>query len=796
MYPCLAKLHFPFKRMFADAATTSCAPGLDPADLEDLASAAGNSKKSLLHLIQIPKGVQFAFSQTKERITSILLYQPPVGIVAVWAVSRLIKSGRLFHLYHVPENSEQVLVNKASRLDYHTGRALDLDLDDEHYQKFGGVERVRRRLALRALISLVEEKETDHNSKDEIDNDFAQQLIQISLLQVLNVQFPPAGSHGALAQKMIVAFSQVEQAMLPNNRKKRKLTSEVDQLMEVAYQTAEIRTLDAMLRLTRDRLLRSSFRLSRTVQHWQRRVHNQSLLSPFLRDIVYDSMENDRMRLAFVEAAYRQEMVRLGKVVGLLIERPVGMEDSFLSRAVEQTLEMKNESVPSSWFPKFSNFAVRFNADERGKMQFQHYEESINIGGRAALHVLLEDYDTVQVPWLQEAEAWSLKARSMLYDILEEALRSSVQQTAAAEQQLAQLNQSWRIREYSEPSEIPKQWNTVYELVREIHKIQRVGEGKSLKLRNSNVVNSFQQWNLLGIPSAVFRIFLAQLAHRHLFVPYWPKLQKLIQESYDISMEIITTRFWLPVKDLMTELMFRPESALLTGISLKDEEASLDYMLRDLKFGDGTPATRHDAIFKASRQYEEDMKTGLIRHAFGGRLVRLILIQVQQLKVGMLNAAETIDVLLQTNRFNIQLLAIIPAIVIATVGTKLFFRFLFTVRVKDIRPMKAVHAEMTKYLYELESILLLADSSKKDAPAIQALNDQELGHFVLSLYDYLVLLDYSSPQPFPKWQCDAIHQAITRFLGAEGTLTTKSLDDQVRLIDQVKRKHSELAKYL
>jgi nuclear-control-of-ATPase protein 2 len=695
-YPCLAKLHFPFKRMFADAATTSCEPGLDSADLDDLASAAFNSKKSLLHLIQIPKGVQFAFSQTKERITSILLYQPPVGIIAVWAVSRLIKSGRLFRLYHEPENSEQVLVSKASRLDYHTGRALDLDLDDEHYQKFGGVERVRRRLALRALIRLVEENETDQDSKDESGKNFAQQLIQISLLQVLNVQFPPAGSHGALAQKIIDAFAQVEQAMLPNNGKKRKITSEVDQLMEVAYQTAEIRTMDAMLRLTRDRLLRSSFRLSRTVQHWQRRVHSQSLLPPFLRDIIYDSMESDRMRLGFVEAAYRQEMIRLGKVVGLLIERPVGMEDSVLSRAVEQTSKMKNESVPSSWFPKFRNFALRLNTDERGKMQFQHYEESINIGGHAALHVLLEDYDAVQVPWLQEAASWSLKARSMLYDILEETLRSSVQQTAAAEQQLAQLNQSWRIREYSEPSEIPKQWNTVYELVSEIHKVQRVGEGKSLKLRNSNIVNHFQQWNLLGIPSTVFRIFLAQLAHKHLFVPYWPKLQKLIQESYDISMEIINTRFWLPVKDLMTELMFRPESALLTGISLKDEETSLDYMLRDLNFGDGSPATRHEAIFKASRQYEEDMKAGLIRHAFGGRLIRLILIQVQQLKVGMLSAAETIDVLLQTNRFNIQLLAIIPAIGIVSVGTKLFFRFLFTVRVKDVRPMKPGHAEMTK----------------------------------------------------------------------------------------------------
>eukprot|EP00980_Cylindrotheca_fusiformis_P021703 scaffold8535_cov132-Cylindrotheca_fusiformis.AAC.11 len=791
----LAKLRFPFKSMLADA-SKSATEG-DPASFAEMANAAAaadSAKKNPFHFMRMPEGVQYAMVQTKEKIANVLLYQPPVGIVAVWTIYRLVKSGRLFRLHNAPENSEQALVNKASRLDYHTGRALDLDLDDEHYQKFGGVERVRRRLALRALKHLVEQ--SDLKSDDRSQGSFELELIQISLLQMLNIQFPPAGSHGTLVQKMIDSFAQVEQAMLPRNGKKRKVTSDVDQLMEVAYQTAEIRTLDAMLRLTRDRLLRSSFRLSRTVQHWKKRVNGQSLLSVFFRDVLYNSMESDRLRLAFAEAAYNQEVIRLGKVVGLLMQRPAGMDDSYLTRAVEQSIEKKDDDGVFSWLPKASNFSLRLNSDGRGKIQFQHYEESINIGGRAAMNVLLEEYDTMQIPWLEAAQDWSLKARSMLYHLLEEALQNSIQQTTAAQEQLAQLNESWRIREYNEPSDIPKQWKTMFELVREIHKVRRVGEGKSIKWSNSNLVNYFQQWNMLGIPSAVFRIFLAQMVHKHLYVPYFPKLQKLLQESYEISMEIITTRFWLPIKDLMTELMYRPETALLTGINLKDEETSLDYMLRDLDFGDGTPATRHEAMLKASRQYEEDMKTGLIRHAIGGRIVRLILIQVQQLKVGMLNAAATVDVLLQTNRFNIQLLAIIPAIVIVTVGTKLFFRFLFTVRVKDLRPMKTVHAEMTKYLYELESILLLADTSKKDLPAIQALNDQELGHFVLSLYDYLVLLDYSSPQPFPNWQCDAIHKAISGFLGPDGTLSRQNLDDQVKLIDQVKRKHNDLAKHL
>jgi nuclear control of ATPase protein 2 len=245
-------------------------------------------------------------------------------------------------------------------------------------------------------------------------------------------------------------------------------------------------------------------------------------------------------------------------------------------------------------------------------------------------------------------------------------------------------------------------------------------------------------------------------------------------------------------------LMDRKRDKLLTGVSLQDEETSLDYMLRDLGFGDGTPATRHEAMLRATRQYESDMNTGLMRHALGGRLVRLMLIQVQQLKVGVLDAGEAVDVLFQANRFNIQLLAIIPALVMVGVGTKVFLRFLFAFRVKDIRPMSSVHAEMTEYLNELESVILLTDKTQgqEGFPAAQILTEKQVGEFALILYDYLVLLDYSSPQPFPKWQCDAIHQSITEFLGTRGSFGRLTLDDQLRLIDLVKRKHQELAKYL
>jgi nuclear control of ATPase protein 2 len=377
-----------------------------------------------------------------------------------------------------------------------------------------------------------------------------------------------------------------------------------------------------------------------------------------------------------------------------------------------------------------------------------------------------------------------------------------VQPTGPQEQELAKFQTTWRTQQYHKDhtnyESILRQWTFLYEMARDINRLRRVGDGKSLKLKDVNLLHWMRQWDLMGLPSAAFQIWLASLVHDK-FSPYYPKFMAICDETVATFSEIFLTRFWTPFKDLIDELMHRETDKLLTGVSLQDEATSLDYMLKDLGYGDGTSVTRHEAMLKASRQYESDMNSGLVRHAIGGRLVRLMLIQVQQLKVGMLDAAETIDVLFQANRFNLQLLAIIPACVIVVVGSKFLSRFLFTVRVKDLRPMSSVHAEMTEYLNDLESILLLTGRSRKQdeqIPASQVMGERELAEFALTLYDYLVLLDYSSPLPFPEWQCDAIHQSVTEFLGQEGSMQRLTIDDQIRLVDLLKRKNHELSKYL
>ena len=660
------------------------------------------------------------------------------------------------------------------------------------------------------------------------------------------------------------------------------------------------------------------------------------------------------MRLAFAEAAYKAEIVRLGKVLNLLGRRPEEMPDSTLTNALveqqqerrrqneEELLERQNleklmqvgdkvENEEKEQMPAIKNpapwnqirsvaaniaknldrnkkittpapvekknvaealrqtilafwaqqrnrakltkpkrnkfFAIRFNADGRGKFSLQTYDEgSVAIEGDTAKRLLLRNYDDYQKPWLEETNAWALEARGLIVDTIRESVEASIHPVssnsrsvgrvggiggstyndgaAATHKGLDELESSWRVRKYVDQSNdgtanndrddasaekqsalfpallsskqastlssnsIPhRQWMFVYEMHRDINRLKRVGEGRSLKFKWKEVhwIHWLMQWNLVGLPSAALKIWVAAWIHDK-SKPYVPKVQDVSREAYVATMDFIVTRFWTPFKDLVDELINR-KKGLVTGVSLDEEEASLDTMLSDLGLGDGTPATRHEATIKATRQYESYMKSGLMMHALGGRLARLMLIQVQQLKVSMLDAAETIDVLFESNKINMQLMALIPAFGVFYVGAKIFVRFLFSIRAKDLRPITSVHAEMTDYLNELESNIILRKGGGQEKVAmLQQFGDskgeeeetQQLGEFALTLYNYLLLLDQGSPQPFSNRQCDVIHRSLTTFLGRNGSFGRDgvTVDGQSRLLDLVKGKHQELSKFL
>lgn len=947
-----AKITFPLSNLFSKDQTSSSAAMASPAGADGTGTAAGNAGSGMPSSTSppqpsvpptattLPPGPDDIFLQEPQRLLketisklwtqyledtarirstiykytkatmnfvwyNIVLYKPPVGIVTAWTVMDLITSGRVIRGIQNIANggvnpdgkkkdymsSELALQQRKGRkLDRHTGRALDLDHDDMMYQKYGGIERVRRQLAWEALGTFTNKTSTMSSKTmyDVVDDDSGDGDTVLpsdsvlpfldSLDMALKTEFSPGGSHAEHVHALIEPIAKVEQnainlGLFPptaggrttprilvggplHDNKMRPLSEDEVRLLRLAVQSAEIHVLDSTLRLIRDRLLRTSFRLSRSVKYWRNRVQSKTTFlptfilnafNPIIRDIFSGGVEGDRTRLALAEAAYNTEIQRLGKILNLLADRPLDMYDPKLTLAVQKSLlqkeELENQSssgtttshiLPGSRFKKqksflqkislpssflklpgrsiFSTFSLRYNADGRGRFSFQYYGSGVTISSSAAMDVLLDEWESVQQPWLNDAQSWSIHARSLIFDTIQEALETSIQTTSSLEEELAKCQSTWKLQRYdatkkgmaesSMDDTLLEQWTFIYTMARDIGRFRRVGEGKSLKLKEVNVIQWLQGWDLLGLPTAALKIYAASIVHQRM-LPHWPMIEKVSREIIDTSLEIFQTRFWIPVKDLVDELMNRESNPLLTGVSLQDEETSLDYMLRDLGFGDGTSATRHEAMIKASRQYESDINTGLIRHAVGGRLVRLILIQVQQLKVGMLDAAKTIDVLFQSNRFNIQLLAIIPATVIVWLGSKIVRRFLFTVRVKEIRPMKSVHSEMTEYLDSMESIVLLSKNNQEEGgvhqqyrPVSNLMSEKQMGEFALAMYDYLLLLDYSSPQPFPKFQCDLIHETMTNFLGKGGSLGCLSSDSQLKFIKLVKGKHEELSKNL
>ena len=275
-------------------------------------------------------------------------------------------------------------------------------------------------------------------------------------------------------------------------------------------------------------------------------------------------------------------------------------------------------------------------------------------------------------------------------------------------------------------------------------------------------------------------------------------------------MIIFVTRFWEPGKDVILDILNRRSSSMLDDFNLRNEEHSLDVMLKDLKLGDGTEDNRASALEAATRQYEKDLREGLFRNVASGHLLRLLLIQVQQIKVGMLNAIGDIDVLLSANKLNVRVLATIPALIFFTIATRIFVRNLYNLRSRDLRPISPVHDETTAHLHRMQSILLLAtgpiDTNKNKAKqtstssSFKMVGSVELGELLLKMHCYLVLLDFCSPQPFPKSQCDAIHRSMQEVLASlqmeETDSSSIGVERPMALIEIVLKKHLDLRKFL
>jgi nuclear-control-of-ATPase protein 2 len=787
--------------------------------------------------------------ETLRNLKNILFYKPPVGIVAILCMVRLIYTGRLFKLFdddiddHHHHGSNQNNFNSAAdavlraserkrrrRKVRRQDRAQGLDKYDTAYVTMGGIESVRASLCDAAL-----RQSSSANDNTNTTNDAQQQFLQSPnhhALAAIRVTFPNRGTRINYVRRIVNHLMLLEQSLLPANTNDNfaapNTAADSTAMIQMAHLVAEMRVMDALLRVSRDRLLTTCSRLKRLVTHWKGRVYLSTAMGHLIADnrffsalsfVFFSRTEKEsrqvranRERLALAQGAYQAEMKRLGKTVRALNRRPTEMAESQLidalamsttaaaAAAVESHHDKSNESgtaqnsndasVSVSWFNKI---AIRWNADGMGRLTIRFLEQDTSISGEAARSVLQKQADAST--WVQESQAWIDSARRDLCDVLQESAQKDVGDDAAVQAHTANLEE-WGARDRLRSKE---QWESVLELVEHIDEHQRIGEGTAMSLADSEFTQWLKRLDIFGIPSSSLVVGFAHVLHR-LLEPKWPVIRTSALQTYSIVFAIFKKRVWTPLLDILVNLISRKNPSLLEFFDVNNEVATLDNMLRDLGFGDGTQATRQEALILASRRYEMDLQGGsmLLRSAAMGRLPRLLLVQVQQLKAGLLHALDGIDALVAANRLNVQLLAGIPAVLIITLGIRFVLRSIYTFRLKAIRSVRDVHSEMSDYLDEMEKCILVGDAAGSDVA---------LGAFVLDMHSYLVLLDYSSPL-MPARLLDGIHKSMQDLLlsdshrndfASSGTTpisSGRSSDWQIQIVRLLKEKHRGLLAHL
>jgi nuclear-control-of-ATPase protein 2 len=675
-----------------------------------IAAAAKLAQDPKLHFLAIvPDFMQNLY----QKFVNAVLFHPPVGIIAVAAVTRLIWTGRIFRVYPKPPKSSKDSVEediqRESRMRDRqrlSGRSFILDVDDGNYNAFGGVERVRRRLCVLALTHLSAEKlasaqqaaasasiRPDYEDRA-VDKD---QLLLEAAVNALAVSVPPGSARCSLVQQMIEPLARFEHTVSLIEPHKGAPT-ELQQLVTVASMTAQVRAMDALLRVCRDRLLKTTNRLARTREHWKRRVKNFNNLRVIFKKMFKGTIEGDRLRLAYATAAYNAEVRRLGQVAALLMDRPDEMDDSYMLEVLkiaEKEREVKREALAAARRAKFqkmtniqnmkTNFQNMTNIENiKGNMQnikenFQSLSMPAVSIAALSTYSLRWDYEGRGFPlkilkvdtqgqdfggsalttlmaaegndeWVEEAREWTQQARTGLCEIIREALHGSVSTDSFNENDFLNLEQHWCAQKYDQNTGITDQWKSILDYVDSLPSWRRVGEGSAIKMSDVAYLSWTRRLDVFGIPSSMLTVGAAHFVHKWA-IPYWPTVKKDGIAVVKAVGLVFYERFWSPVKGIWDDLMHKNDG-MMSALSVADEQTSLDRMLRDLGFGDGSEKMRAESLIKAAEMYEKDLKSGVFKSVFKGDLVRLMLIQVQQLKVGMLSALGTIDTLMSKSDQN------------------------------------------------------------------------------------------------------------------------------------------------
>jgi len=163
------------------------------------------------------------------------------------------------------------------------------------------------------------------------------------------------------------------------------------------------------------------------------------------------------------------------------------------------------------------------------------------------------------------------------------------------------------------------------------------------KARRDALLSDFTDWfkqvDFTAVPSSLATLIASLVIHETL-KPRWSIIVAIFLPTSDIVKGILDRRFYTPVRDIVLDLMNRRPRL----------ETSLENMLRDLGIVDNTAIyNRAQVLTKMAGMYEEQLRNYPIRGVFRSQMVRLLLIQIHQLKTDLLVAMGTIDDLVDAN---------------------------------------------------------------------------------------------------------------------------------------------------
>ena len=179
----------------------------------------------------------------------------------------------------------------------------------------------------------------------------------------------------------------------------------------------------------------------------------------------------------------------------------------------------------------------------------------------------------------------------------------------------------------------------------------------------------------------------------------------------------------VPINALWQELVLNKTFEVVDHAQVVDAKRSLSTMLRDFTQTNNTDLTADqidgllqsgEAMDLLSRRYEEEVQKPMTSMIMNGSLVQMMLIQTQFLKKEVMVSMERVDTLIKANQVNMELMATVPAFMMASVVAMCggaVYRLLF-----KRQSRRRVRDEAEQILADIEQILNLVAGGDETIP--------------------------------------------------------------------------------